>query len=109
MGNLNSWVYETDMGEQLFGPTCSDISNDSCYGAYATPAAIQLPNTNYLEVFFRGPDNGLHYVMRDDNGHWTPDEGNLGGHMSSDPSASQWPGTNQIGVFYRGAGQRMVN
>jgi hypothetical protein len=102
-GNLNSWVYEQDMGGQLFGPTCPDITNDSCYGAYATPALIQIPDTNYLEVFYRAPDNTLRYRLRDNNGNWLP-EGNLGGQMSSDPSPAPIPGTNQIGVFYRGAG-----
>jgi hypothetical protein len=69
-GDLNSWVYETDMGGQLFGPTCTDVTNDSCYGAYATPATIQLPGTNDLEVFYRGPDNTLRARLRDDTGTW---------------------------------------
>ena len=102
-GNLNFWVNEQDLGGQLFGPTCSDITNDSCYGAYATPAVIQIPDTDYLYVFYRGPDNTLRYRLRDNNGNWYS-EGNLGGQMSSDPSAAQIPGTDQIQVFYRGAG-----
>jgi hypothetical protein len=102
-GNAAKWYYETDMGGQLFGPTCTDVTNDSCYGAYATPVAIQLPGTNDLAVFYRGVDNTLRYRLRDNNGNWLP-EGILEGEMSSDPSAASVPGTDQIQVFYRGAG-----
>jgi hypothetical protein len=102
-GNQSSWTYETDMGGQLFGPTCSDITNDSCYGAYATPAVIQLPNSNYLEVFYRAPDNTLRSRLRDPITYWGP-EGNFGGHLTSDPSVAPIPGTAEIEVYYRGLG-----
>ena len=109
-GNFESWIYETDMGGQLFGPTCTDVTNDSCYGSYATPVVIQLPGSNDLEVFYRGLDNTLRARVRDDAGNWWPEQ-DLGGQMSSDPSVAPVPGTNQIGdgnyqieVFYRGAG-----
>ena len=83
-------------------PTCADPTNDTCYGKYATPVAIQLPDTNDLEVFYRGSDNRLRGFLRDQDGTWTPQY--FGGELSSDPSAAPVPGTNQIEVFYRAAG-----
>jgi len=96
-----TWSQEERLGGQLYPATCGDLSIPQCEGFNLTPVAIQIPNTNYLEVLYRGPDNALRYRLRDNNGNWLP-EGNLGGQMSGNPTAAQIPGTNQIQVFYRG-------
>jgi hypothetical protein len=102
-GNFSfGWTSETDRGGQLFGPTCTDATNDSCFGNYATPIAIQIPNTNDLVVFYRGQDNHLRGRVLDNAGNWGPEQ-DFGGQLSSDPSAAPVPGTDQIEVFYRGA------
>jgi hypothetical protein len=98
-----TWSIEVGMGGQLFASTCNDETNGSCFGANATPVPIQIPNTGYLEVFYRGSDNTLRARLRDIYGDWGP-ELDLEGNLSSDPSAAPVPGTDQIQVFYRGGG-----
>jgi hypothetical protein len=93
----------TFWGGQLFPGTCGKDPIPECEGFNETPVAIQIPNTNYLEVFYRAPDNTLRYRLRDPITYWGP-EGNLGGNLSSDPSAAPTPGTAEIEVYYRGAG-----
>jgi hypothetical protein len=102
-GNLNSWTGEQGLGGQLFQPTCGDVTNSSCSGDWAVPVAVQIPDTNYLEIFYRGSDNTLHANIRTNQGNWIGDF-SLGGTLSSNPSAQPVPGTNQIQVFYRGVG-----
>jgi hypothetical protein len=98
-GTLSS---EVNMGGSLFARTCDDPTNPSCYGSTAMPVPIQIPNTNDLEVFYRGSDNHLRAFIRTPNAGWTPQD--FGGNLASDPSAAPVPGANQIQVFYQGGG-----
>jgi hypothetical protein len=97
-----TWSSEVNMGGSLFTQTCDDPTNPSCYGSSATPVPIQIPNTNDLEVFYRGSDNHLRAFIRIPGAGWTPQD--FGGNLASDPSAAPVPGTNQIEVFYQGGG-----
>jgi len=97
-----SWSGEQSLGGQLYPATHGDFQIPGYQGFDTTPIAIQIPNTDFLYVFYRGPDSTLRYQLRDNNGNWSG-EGNLGGSMVSNPAAAQVPGTDQIEVFYQGA------
>jgi hypothetical protein len=100
--NNGTWSGEQRLGGQLFASTCADVTNGSCYGNNATPVPIQIPDTNTLEVFYRGSDNQLRGFQWQ-NGTWSQEQ-DFGGTLTSDPSAAPVPGKNQIQVFYRGVG-----
>ena len=97
-----TWSSEQGMGGSLFTQTCDDVTNPSCYGTPALPVPIQIPNTNDLEVFYRGSNNHLQAFRRNPDASWTSQD--FGGNLASDPSAAPVPGTNQIEVFYQGGG-----
>jgi hypothetical protein len=97
-----SWSNMQSLGGSLFTQTCDDPTNPSCYGSAATPVPIQIPNTNDLEVFYRGSNDHLQAFMRNPDASWTSQD--FGGNMASDPSAAPLPGANQIQVFYQGGG-----
>jgi hypothetical protein len=69
-----SWSQEQSLGNQLFRLTCADVTNSSCWGNTATPAAIQIPAAgdfgNTLGVFYRGLNNDLVISIRNQDGIW---------------------------------------
>jgi hypothetical protein len=101
-GNLDNWVHETDMGNQLYRGTCGNPTDLSCDANWTTPTAAQIPDANALWVFYRAPDNTLRGRLWYQGG-WVPAEANFQGTLTGDPSATMVPGTNNIEVFYRGA------
>jgi len=57
--------------------------------------------SGWIQMFYRGTDNGLWTRSRDPDGTWTA-EAPLGGALASDPVAAAIPGTDILQVFYRG-------
>jgi hypothetical protein len=98
-----SWSSPQRLGGSLFTRTCNDQTDPSCYGTSALPVPIQIPNSDDLEVFYRGSNNHLQAFRRNPNGRWTPQD--FGGNLAGNPSAAPVPGLNQIEVFYQGGGE----
>lgn len=66
-----TWSQEQSLGEQRWYPPprtggCDSVGDPCVWsGSWAVPAPVQIPNTNYLEVFYRGSDSGAQIVGTD--------------------------------------------
>jgi 1-phosphatidylinositol phosphodiesterase len=56
----------------------------------------------WIELFYRGADNGLWSRWRSPDGTWS-NEQQLGGVLNGNPVAAVVPGTNVMELFYRGS------
>ena len=99
----------------MLAPLCqaqqwSGIQDLGGYGyLQGNPAAVQVPGTDILQVFYHGDDNTVWTLWRNPaDGSWSNAQ-SLGGQLlywdqygSSSPIAIQVPGTDVLQVFYRG-------
>jgi kumamolisin len=81
----------------LLGPATKVIPS------YLTTAVVPgpQPNTQLLQLFYRGQDNSIYSRWRNENGTWSTEQ-HIGGLISSDITAAQVPGGDVVQLFYRG-------
>ena len=83
-------------GEQNLG---GSVDQGSVFG-YIT--AAQVPGTNFLQLFYPGPDATVRSMWRNPDGSWSGEQ-NLGGSvLFGFITAAQVPGTNYLQIFYSG-------
>src|ERR1019366_3522429 len=62
------------------------------------PVCAQVPDSQIIQLFYRGTNNGLFSRWRNPNGTWS-NEQSLKGVLSGDPTAALIPGTDILQVF----------